>query len=648
MTKHEPDNKRDLVLGTAGHIDHGKSALVLALTGIDPDRLAEEKRRGITIELGFAQLHLDSGLSLGVVDVPGHERFVRQMIAGSSGIDIALLCIAADDGVMPQTVEHLAVLELLGIERCLVALTKVDLVDDEWLAAITAEVADFLSQTAYAGAEIIPVSSLSGQGLEELKAALDKLAGEARQPLDTEAVRLPIDRVFTIKGHGTVVSGTLWSGAIKADDRLELLPQQREVRVRTVQIHGLQTEVASAGHRVALNLSGLETEELTPGDFLVSPGTLSPTDRFDASLSYLGYGQASKALKSGQQVHIAHGTREVIGRVLLLSEVAAGAAASELKAHATALVQIRLEKELPLSLHDRFVIRTGTPLRVTGGGVVLRAHPRRRSVLSNLEARLLEALRSGDDTAAVTAALELHDFPISCAELAEFTGLSVSVCSDILEGLVKKRQLLCLEDEWFVTLAHMQKSLSQLEKLLLDFHRARPQEAGVTKNALRQSFSKSIDARVFAVLLSQALHKGSIIQLDGLLAHATFLDSIKGAGQQASEALMALLKSAGASPLPVAELAQQSGFDASLARRALVELEKQGKVVRISSELYFESSIIAGYERAIRAYLGEAVSATAAELRDAMQTTRKYAIPLLEYFDAERLTVRQGDTRSLR
>ena len=276
----------DLVLGTAGHIDHGKSSLVLALTGTDPDRLAEEKKRGITIELGFAQLTLPDGRTMGVVDVPGHERFVRHMIAGATGIDVALLVIAADDGVMPQTIEHAAVLETLGISRCVVALTKTDMVDAEWVEFMESEVRSFLETTPYANAPIVPVSSKTGTGLDDLLMALQNACKGAQRVHAGEAVRFPIDRAFSIKGAGTVVTGTLWSGIVQPGDSLELLPQNVICRVRSVQRHGADVARAQAGNRVAMNLVGVGTDEVHPGDFAATPGTVVPSDRFDAQFPW--------------------------------------------------------------------------------------------------------------------------------------------------------------------------------------------------------------------------------------------------------------------------------------------------------------------------------------------------------------------------
>ena len=307
-----------LVLGTAGHIDHGKSALVKALTGTDPDRLPEEKERGVTIELGFARLALPSGRTMGVVDVPGHEKFVRQMVAGATGIDVVMLVVAADDGVMPQTREHLAIIDLLGISEGVVALTKSDLADADWIELVRGDVERLLEGTTLEGAPIVAVSAKTGAGLDELLSTLDTLAGETKARQANLTMRLPVDRVFTIAGAGTVVTGTMWSGSASRDEPVEVYPSGMKGRVRGVQVHSTQVEKAQAGQRVAMNLAGIERDEIHRGDVVATPGTLTVTDRFDAKFTYLGTPGDDKPLVSGARVHVNHGTREVLGRVLLM------------------------------------------------------------------------------------------------------------------------------------------------------------------------------------------------------------------------------------------------------------------------------------------------------------------------------------------
>ena len=348
-----------LVLGTAGHIDHGKSALVKALTGTDPDRLAEEKERGITIELGFARLVLPSGRTMGVVDVPGHEKFVRHMVAGATGIDVVLLVVAADDGVMPQTREHLAIIDLLGIPRGVVAITKSDLADADWIDLVREDVRALLDGTSIEGAPIVAVSARTGEGLPELLAALDAIAEEAPARQANLPMRLPVDRVFTIAGAGTVVTGTMWSGTAARDDAVELYPSGKRGRVRSVQVHSEAVERAQAGQRVALNIAGLDKDEIARGDIVAEPGTLAVTDRFDARVTYLGKPGEDKPFESGTRVHVDHGTREVLGRVLLMdsAELLAGPvrlrAATTRRAARAALRRPLHHPQLLAGLHDR-------------------------------------------------------------------------------------------------------------------------------------------------------------------------------------------------------------------------------------------------------------------------------------------------------
>jgi selenocysteine-specific elongation factor len=384
-----------LVLGTAGHIDHGKSALVKALTGTDPDRLPEEKERGVTIELGFARLDLPSGRSMGVVDVPGHERFVRQMVAGATGIDVVLLVVAADDGIMPQTREHLAIIDLLGIPKGIVAISKADLADDEWIALVSDDVERLLEGTSIEGARVVPVSARTGRGLPELLAALDDASDATPSRQASLPMRLPVDRVFTIAGAGTVVTGTMWSGTARRDDAVEVLPSGRSGRIRSVQVHSLVVDEATAGQRVALNVAGLDRDEIARGDIVAAPGTLSVTDRFDGRFTYLPGNE--KPFETGTRVHVHHGTREVLGRVLLMDDL------GELHPGHSALVQVRLEEPLAPRYDDRYIVRSYSPVSTIGGGVVLDVLPPRRTTLRESERGLLEALARHDLSSAGSA-----------------------------------------------------------------------------------------------------------------------------------------------------------------------------------------------------------------------------------------------------
>ena len=630
-----------LILGTAGHIDHGKSSLICALTGTDPDRLAEEKRRGITIELGFAQLKLPSGRRLGVVDVPGHEKFVRQMVSGATGVDLALLVIAADDGIMPQTVEHLAVLQVLGVKSCVVALTKIDLVDEDWIDFMTDEITARLQQTPFANAPIVAVSSRTGAGLDQLKDALDKAADSAERTKGEGPMRLPVDRVFTIKGHGTVVTGTLWSGTVSVGDTLEVLPRGLTTRVRSIQMHGQDRETAPAGNRVALNLNGLSTDDIRPGDFLTAPGALTASDRFDARLNYLDPFGSGKPLETGSRVHVAHGTREVIGRVLLTNGV------QTLRAGEDALVQIRLEEPLPLAYQDRFIIRSYSPVRVLGGGTVLHAHPRRRTTLTTDELALLDALESANPQATVDAFLSLTTAPCTLGDICTGTGLAQALVEPCVENAIKAKMVMPLDAQgaYLVKRSILQKAISAAERHLMDFHAKNPQAIGLSKDELRLSTCPSWDQASFDAALAQAKN---IVVSDGLTSHAVAGAGAKMAEQEAAGKVSALFEQAGPTPPTIDAAAAQTGLSAGQVRKALGALEKSGEVVGYAPDSFIWAQTFASYQQAIAAFLKENGQATAAQLKDAMGTSRKYAMPLLEHFDEIGVTRRDGDFRTLK
>ena len=645
MSEHANAAVPDLVLGTAGHIDHGKSTLVQALTGTDPDRLAEEKQRGITIELGFAQLVLPDGTAMGVVDVPGHEKFVRQMIAGSTGIDVALLCIAADDGIMPQTEEHLAVLELLAIPTCVVALTKCDLVDDEWAAFMADEVRGRLASTPYANADVVPVSSRTGAGLDELRAAIQKAAHATARRATSSTLRLPVDRSFTIKGAGTVITGTLWSGIAAVGDEVEIMPAGTRTRIRSVQVHGKPVDAAAAGHRTALNLNAVSTEQVRPGDFLCTPGSVASTDHFDVDLTYLGTLGNDKPLESGSRVHVAHGTKECIGRVLLMDGLPSIAPGQK------AAAQIRTEEDLPVSYGDRFVIRSYSPVHVVGGGVVLRAHPRRTTTINEGDKALLEALRSGDEAAAVQAAFAQAEYPVSAGEIAQATGLSAARAAKELAALVEARNAQRISTgnasaELFTTKRQLQKLSKAIENALLKFHAANPAATGIAKDALRQSVMPKASAEAFAAVLASAQASGQAVMCDGLVSHPQAGAGARVLEEQNAQKLSDILREAGVKPPFAADLFTQADLAPKQAYKALGVLEKQGRIEKVNDDLFFDSQAFAALKTAVAEQLADG-PASATELKDAMGLSRKHAIPVLEHLDGTGFTRRVGDAREL-
>ncbi len=626
-----------LVLGTAGHIDHGKSTLVKALTGTDPDRLAEEKARGITIELGFAQLALPSGRTMGVVDVPGHERFVRQMVAGATGIDVVLLVIAADDGIMPQTREHLAIIDLLGIPRGVVAITKADLAEPEWLELVADEVGALLAGTSIDGAPIVPVSARSGAGLPELLTTLDEVASEAESRQSNLPLRLPVDRVFTIAGAGTVVTGTLWSGSARRDDAVELMPSGKRGRIRSVQMHGEQAEKAVAGNRVALNIAGLDTGEIHRGDIVAEPGTLTVTDRFDARFTYLA--SEEKPFESGARVHVHHGTREVLGRVLLMG-------ADQLAPGASMLAQVRLEEPLSPRYDDRFIIRSYSPMWTIGGGVVLDVLPPRRTTLKPHERELLDALVAHDLSGAALGLLASRAMPMTSAQVAAAIGVPRAQVADDLNKASLER-LKAGGETYFVTADAQDAALASIERELLAFHDANPKATGIGVPALRDRIDRRLDAKVFDALLELAAARGSVVLVAGEARHPGAASTALAAEAEAEERLVALLREQALAPATTAELATTAGVDQGIARKVLGRLATAGVVVRLGPDLHFDAAAVERAREQVVGYLREHGTILAKDARDITGSSRKYIVPLLEYFDAQGITKRDGDTRTL-
>jgi selenocysteine-specific elongation factor len=628
-----------LVLGTAGHIDHGKSALVKALTGTDPDRLPEEKERGVTIELGFARLDLPSGASMGVVDVPGHERFVRQMVAGATGIDVVLLVVAADDGVMPQTREHLAIVDLLGISRGVVAVTKSDLVDPEWLAMVKDDVARLLRGTGIEGAPIVAVSSKTGEGLDDLRAALDAVAGEAPARQAALPMRLPVDRVFTIAGAGTVVTGTMWSGVVRRDDPVEVLPSGRLGRVRGVQVHSQAVTEAGAGQRVAINVAGLDRDEIERGDTLAAPGSLQTTDRFDAIFTYLPGNE--KPFESGVRVHVHHGTREVIGRVLLMD------GSSELAPGGRALAQIRLEEPLAPRYDDRFIVRSYSPVFTIGGGTVLDALPLRRTTLRPAERELLEALKAHDLSGAATGLLASRGVPMTSAEVAAALGLPrAGVADDLNRGPFERFKV--AGDTYFVSAEGLDRLVSNALTQLVRFHEDHPKSTGIAAGALRDRVDRRVAPKVFDAVLEHAAARGLVRVVGGEVRHPQAAAAALEEEDAALAALLPVLEAQGLATGTVAELAASAGVDVKVARKALTKLVAAGRVVRLGPDLHFSADAVEAARVRIVEFLEDKGTMLASDARDILGTSRKYVVPLLEYFDGRGVTKREGDARTLR
>lgn len=629
------------ILGTAGHIDHGKSALIRALTGVDPDRLPEEKRRGVTIELGFAQLALPNGAILGVVDVPGHEKFVRQMVAGSSGFDIALLVVAADDGVMIQTREHIRVLQLMGVEHLVVALSKSDLVDDEWRDLVALDITELLEQHGFEEVPIIETSVVTGAGLDALVEALEQRVSAIDRKASTEIVRLPVDRVFTIEGAGCVVTGTLWSGVARVGDTVELLPSAKEARIRGIQVHGIDTDSAMAGQRVALNLASITAVEIERGDTVATPRTLMMTRRFDAALTYLGPDDGSAVLKSGSRVHVHHAATTTIGRVMLFDE-------ASLVPHTEAFVQIRLEEPIAAQYGDRFIIRSYSPTYTIGGGKILDAQATKHTRLSEEEHALLDALHEGDLREAVHGLMQISDLPYTSVALAKRLGVARSKVAAILNESDFERIKIEKETS-FITTKGAQRVRDAIDRVLLAFHEDNPQEVDMSIATLREQAAPYLDPEVFDTFFAQLEEQKTITGKAGRVRHNRAPQTAQLEQQKIAGNALPILAGRGLSPDSLADLSVRLGSDAKTVSRALASHVESGELIRLAGDLYFAKEAIESGAQLIRDYLSEqSEGASAAQLRDVLGVSRKYAIPLLEYYDRAALTRREGDLRFLR
>ena len=643
-----------VIVGTAGHVDHGKSALIEALTGKNPDRLEVERRRGMTVELGFGELALPSGKIVGLVDVPGHAHYLRAMVQGATGIDVAVLVVSAVEGVMPQTREHVHVLELLGVTHMVVALTMCDLADAEMTELAELDVDDFLSGTVFAGAPIVPVSSKTGEGIDGLLAALDEQvaacwdACRARAELNA-APRLPIDRCFTIKGVGTVVTGTLHDAPVAVGDELVALPSRTVCRVRGIQVHG-DTPRALPGQRVALNLVGDGVAALDRGEMLGVAGRFGQTMRFMMTFTYLGReGAKPRVLESGARVHVMAGTAEVVGRIMLL-EGEAPMAVGE-----TRNVQVRLENSLPLRAGDHVVVLSYSPVMLIGGGRVLLARCRRSRELTEGERALYAALEAGDAVAGVEAWLALQTLPVVAADVAAALDLVSGGADAALNELVARgavHELAGSGGRLYVNAAVLDAAMDALAATLSAMHAASPKETGFTPGAVAHAAWPAADDGVAAALIAEGCSRG-VCAAEG----AEVFDPHSAAAaarvvREACERIVALLDEAGLDAPTLPEVGEQLQLDRDTMTRALRELSLNRSIVKVERDVALSAAAEAHARELVAAAIEAAGgAATTSVLREALGVSRKRAISILEHLDAVRFTVldkEAGGLRSLR
>jgi selenocysteine-specific elongation factor len=658
-------------IGTAGHIDHGKSTLVEALTGIDPDRLAEEKARGMTIDLGFAWLTLPNGREVSIVDVPGHEGFIKNMLAGVGGIDAALLVVAADEGVMPQTREHLAILDLLSVRRGVVALTKADLVDEEWLELVREEVAEQLRPTTLAGASILPVSAYTGQGLPQLLAELERILGEAEERQDIARPRLPIDRVFTMTGFGTVVTGTLLDGSFRPGQEVEILPQGLRTRIRTLQTHRQQIEVARPGSRVAINLANVSRNELERGNVVALPNQLQPTQLIDVRMRLLP--DAARPLAHNTLVDFYTGSQEVSAHVRLLDT-------EQLEPGGQAWAQLRFSHSTVVARRDRFILRIPSPSTTIGGGEVIDVRPRYHRRLQPAVLQALETLERGSPDELILAVLDRRressrekkaassSIPVTgkspaanrllhglvgyeLAEIARQSNLSQGVTLTTLETLLKERRVHRVGGWWFAQ-SIWDVLRFETARIVSEQHRQYPLRGGLSKEEWRTriGLSPRMAADVFLMLqeegvLAEATSGARITgTTGGLIRLPDFAPVFTIEQQKQVERLLHTFRADPYTPPGRAEIEAEVGSE------ILGALLEQGVLVRLGNPADPVLFLRETYDEAVArliAYLREHGTMTAAEARDILGTTRKYVLPLLEHLDERRITRRLGDQRVL-
>jgi len=634
---------KNVIIGTAGHIDHGKTTLIKALTGRDTDRLREEKERGISIELGFTYFDLPSGRRAGIIDVPGHEKFIKNMLAGAGGIDVVILVIAADEGVMPQTREHLNILSLLHVKKGVIALTKKDMVDPEWLEMIIEQVREETVGSFLEGAKIIPVSSINGEGLKELIAEIDSVTEVVEEKDTHEVFRLPVDRSFTITGFGTVVTGTLISGSINEGDRIEIYPRKIETRVRSIQVHEKNVKTAYAGQRVAINIANIKLEEIQRGDILAQPRQMEPTMMVDARLEILK--AADKAIDNRDRLRFYHGTSEIMCRVVLLDR-------EELKPGESAFVQLRLEEETACMKGDRFVIRTYSPMLTIGGGTILESNPPKRKRFKEDVIEELKIKEQGNPAEVVERYLIQNSdkYPERKTVIKAAGNMSAELYDKIAGQLLEKKLIkeFRLGDEIYVLhVKYLRDVETKLKELLEAYHRRNPLKSGISKEELRTKVFEGMKPRL-ADLIFGYFEACGIIRLENqYAAQSGFKVQFNKQQEHIKDVIEQDYKKNRFNPTKLAELAVANRLDRNQCQEVYSALIEMGEIIKLDEDIAFSKEAYDEAVELLKKHIKEKGSIQLAQFRDLLGTSRKYAMALLDHFDQNKITKRIGDDRVL-
>lgn len=630
----------NIILGTAGHIDHGKTSLVKALTGIETDRLKEEKERGITIELGFASLDLPNGRHIGIVDMPGHEKFVKNMVAGSSGIDVVVMVIAADEGVMPQTREHMEICNLMGISHGMIALTKTDLVDEDLLELAMDDIHDFILDTFLEDKPIVPVSSATGQGLTEFLTTLEEICTQIPPRKFSSIFRLPVDRVFSMKGFGTVITGTLISGQVSVGQDIMVYPRKITSKVRGLQVHSSSVETAMAGTRTAINFQGLDREAVFRGDVLSTPGALIESYMVDAEFHYLK--SNAKPAKARTRVRFHSGTSEILGYMVLLDR-------ESLLPGDTAPVQFRLESPVCCIKDDRYVIRSYSPVKTIGGGTILNPASQKHKLKDKAVVQGLEHLALEDNEKTIAVFLSLKGFSgLTLNDLRVMTNIPDKKLAATLQKMLARQEIILTDKEKQVYIAgsvfdgFREKALEKLTA----YHEANPLKEGMPSQELKSKFQYVDDNRFFNILFTRLEKEKVIVQDKNLLRLADFTVALQVDQHEIKEKILKIYASSGLTPPFFRTICQDLDLDQKTAKDVLHMLIDEKAVVKTKDDLYFGASAIAALEAKLIEHLKANETITTPEFKDMTGISRKFVIPLIEYFDSIHLTIRSGITGS--
>lgn len=633
-----------IILGTAGHIDHGKTSLIRALTGIETDRLKEEKERGITIELGFASLTLPDGELIGIVDVPGHEKFIKNMVAGASGIDLVVMTIAADEGVMPQTREHMEICTLMGIKYGFIALTKIDMVDDELMELAMEDIKDFAAGTFLENTPVVPVSSVTGQGLDVFVKTLDQICHDIPERPFSHIFRLPVDRVFSMKGFGTVITGTLASGKINVGENIMIFPSGISSKVRGIQVHGKSCDEVSAGTRTAVNFQGLDRDSVNRGDVLSTPDTLRPSYMVDAEFFYLE--NNPKPAKVRTRIRFHSGTSQIIGYLVLLDR-------EELAPGDKACVQFRLESPVCCIKGDRFVVRSYSPVKTIGGGQILNPVAAKHKIFNNEIIKGLNNLLENNDERSLSFFVDQGGYSgVSFGDLRIMTNISDKKLETCLQKMLAARKIVLIDKEKRLYIhAKAVDSLaggilSQLEK----YHSVNPLKEGMPKQELKSKLRqlKNNDPKIFNVVLARLAKDEKIKQEENSVRLADHKVALEVDQQDIKQKIIDIYKKSGLTPPFFRNICNDLQVDQKTAVSVLHILIDEKIIVKTRDDLYFYSGAIEKLQKKFVEFIEQKGEITTPEFKDMTGISRKFIIPLIEYFDSINLTIRVGDTRQLR